>query len=358
MKFALGLCLLGCLSAFAAKDGGTTGGGGNVEPSKQISEKLLIEAVQNSKKLVLAWINGAYYKYESIKGECHSEDYKKECSLYGKLFNNNTDALAVVEKTEIETKLNGPCLDANQQPHDGSAYSKGKDAICISISNLKKKLAKNEYQQQIAALVLHEITHLLGSDEDEAYLAQKMMLASLGEDLTTELFNKMVWDNLANAYGLIPMILRWELAAQESFDGQCVRVTKILNEMYELGNGFHIRGMNLFAHDAYDMYWNSYIKLSALGDYVCGHDQQMDESSRELSLFHYESKFGQRNRIKSAEYSDVLPSIDSEFVYLNRIVDESTLQSEMADVDTILSSSLKWLSKLQGSEFKTFTVLE
>jgi hypothetical protein len=50
--------------------------------------------------------------------------------------------------------------------------------ICISVANLKDKLNDSNFEIETAALILHEITHLLETSEDEASYIQTEFLTS------------------------------------------------------------------------------------------------------------------------------------------------------------------------------------
>ena len=80
----------------------------------------------------------------------------------------------ILDVLQIEFRKTRPCFDNVGNEKDGSIYtdSHRKLAICISGMKLAQKLTRDNYEVQTAALVLHEVSHLLGTTEDEAVSIQ------------------------------------------------------------------------------------------------------------------------------------------------------------------------------------------
>lgn len=98
-------------------------------------------------------------------------------SAYQKLYAPGVDIYKILNEVKVETPLNQPCYDLDGNPKDGSVKANEPNVICISVANLKDKLNANNFESETAALILHEISHLLETSEDEAGLIQRNFIS-------------------------------------------------------------------------------------------------------------------------------------------------------------------------------------
>ena len=160
------LSLLIPFNFILAADVGTSGGGGGgtVLPTRGTVADVIV-AVTYSKPIVLAYFNALetnnYLHFnEILPGQV-------------KLFQSLKDVFAVMESgLKIEVKRTGPCYDRDGYRTDASVVAQSPAKICISAKRIVRKVPKHEIAGQVAALLTHEISHLLGTTETEASALQ------------------------------------------------------------------------------------------------------------------------------------------------------------------------------------------
>jgi hypothetical protein len=164
-----------------AQAGGITAGGGGITPAQPVTIEDVRQAVLASNEALHLWLQGQEIWWRTGK-------IKVPGSAYGKLFSFNSEPekkrqriYRILSKLSVEFRENDSCYDSAGTEKDGSIYTEGnqKLAICISGRNLAQKLNRDDYEAQTAALILHEVSHLLGTDEHEAMEIQERSVAGL-----------------------------------------------------------------------------------------------------------------------------------------------------------------------------------
>ncbi len=167
-KFLLSLFLL--FSAFAhAGEGGIDGGGGGTIPVTPSTPEEVTNVILNAKRDLRLF---SRFDQKSF-GAANSNDLQR--LLYGE----RTTLLDLIESTDIEIEQQEPCFDAFHSPVDGSIHAKRPGSICISVFRIAPKLEHGEGYPQIIALILHELSHLLGANEAQAIEYQRKGYALL-----------------------------------------------------------------------------------------------------------------------------------------------------------------------------------
>lgn len=128
-------------------EGGVSDGGGNAIGDTSVSPENIAEKIPDLKYWILSWI----YKNQA-----------ESSAQYMELFRQGS----------IEVRLTAPCFDKNGVAKDGSIYGGEKYQICLSAFLLSQKLSKSNYEAELAALMIHEFSHFLGTTEDEAVALQ------------------------------------------------------------------------------------------------------------------------------------------------------------------------------------------
>lgn len=167
MKFIiLSLSLVATAPAFA---GGISGGGGGTTNPRPVAPAAVEEAVvRYGGPALLSWLKGAENAY------VRSSD--QENHPYRKLFAGEKTIYQVVAETKVELRFSRPCLDQNGQPWDGSMYADTPGAVCLSPFTMAPKLGATNVKDETLALLLHELSHLLGTTEEEADAIQESAL--------------------------------------------------------------------------------------------------------------------------------------------------------------------------------------
>lgn len=150
-------------NADAVAEGGVNGGGGGTLPAVPISTYEVRKVIQTAKSELNVF----------IKGQMYSLSIKNPSALEAKLYLSSPNIWDVLHTTDIELLNDQPCKDAQGNDVDGSVHASKPNTICISAFRIAPKLIKERAQTEILALILHELSHLLGANETEAQAYQK-----------------------------------------------------------------------------------------------------------------------------------------------------------------------------------------
>ena len=152
-------------------EGGISAGGGGTLPADPIAEYQIWQVLETAKMQLRLYIN--YRRFFSDNMDPY--------------FGGDQNLATVLEKTDLEVLTTGACKDANGHEVDASIHASKPNAICLSIPRIQPKLIKEIANKEILALLVHELTHLLGANEAEAVQAQKSAVFYFGELSATDL---------------------------------------------------------------------------------------------------------------------------------------------------------------------------
>ena len=351
-----GILIFSCGQAFA---GGTTAGGGNIQPADQVSENLLISAVVHAKPIIQSWFSSQLKRYKGIQSISKCEDPRNKgfCEIGAKLFDANPNIFEVVNQTEIETKMNEPCLDFNQQPNDGSMFGQKPGSICISISNIKEKLREDNYENQIVALLLHEVSHLLGTTEDEANYLQWEALNMDFKYLPVSAAHVQMYMLDRDTAQMNNLMQTWSTmtAYQTNFRGMCRSTDEVLKryeDLYAKIDDFHLR---YYTPREIGLFKSNHIKMRALWNYICSQDSAEDELTRQSARNLYDWGFKGKSEISAPEYNNNLDNETSSEVMLTKVTSREIFGSEVEGVAKIFDEMTKFYGKLVTSDFKIYS---
>jgi hypothetical protein len=143
------------------KDGGISGGGGNVI-SPTAPQRL--QDPYSIRVDVLAY----------IFNNMNAEDKR----IYSILFEDNSHGiLESMNDVPLFIPVYEPCYDLSGNPFDGAAVNAESHAVCISAFNLALKVDRSNVTIQAAALILHELAHVAGlNDEEDAIYLQNQLI--------------------------------------------------------------------------------------------------------------------------------------------------------------------------------------
>lgn len=166
----MGLSLVILIAFFSTKTwAGEVNNGGNLIPEDQIAQEDVIEFVSEARGLTYAYL----LRHTFLNG------------FMEQLLLAKPSVFEVMENTKIKMQLSKACKDENLQDSDASSVDQDyPDAICMSIPRLKSKLQKiayspHDYKYQIMALLIHEYSHRVGFNEDQAKQLQRSILVDL-----------------------------------------------------------------------------------------------------------------------------------------------------------------------------------
>lgn len=149
------------------QDGGiSAGGGGDTVPSNPTTPQHIESILLDIKRDLRTYLKKQLY---------HNHFYGVEKAL----FTGPVNLLDVLEKTDLEIRMKSPCFNKNGVEVDGSIHASRPDTICISAFRIAKQVDKDLAQKQVFALILHELSHLMGFDEAQAIEYQKQVLQEI-----------------------------------------------------------------------------------------------------------------------------------------------------------------------------------
>lgn len=162
-----------------APDGGMSGGGGVVLPVAKLVNILDTETaeayVKSSRQIANSYLSDKYIELKNAHGNSHQKH------ILGKLFSVKIDdILATTKKYKVIILDDEACVAPPNKAVDGSfEVIKKFSYICISTFSITPKVDASEFKQQVAALLIHEYTELLGHDESYAVQVQEHVLGEL-----------------------------------------------------------------------------------------------------------------------------------------------------------------------------------
>jgi len=92
------------------------------------------------------------------------------------LFDGSQTIFDLLPKITIQLHENTPCYNRLGEAVDGSVTSDVPNGICMSYFRMKNRLNKVTYRPQLSALLIHEMSHLTGTDEPQARALQRFAL--------------------------------------------------------------------------------------------------------------------------------------------------------------------------------------
>lgn len=149
-------------SAFAETEGGNAGGGGNAIRVSAVNQDELRSYTSHKLKTMLKlWLNAKEFQYES---DPNSQDYN-----LGSLFRDGQgEIFKKLDQLKIELHTDKACYDGKEK-RDASIYPQTEaGAICLSFDRVKKIWSTYDFEYRFAGLVMHELSHLVGANEEEA----------------------------------------------------------------------------------------------------------------------------------------------------------------------------------------------
>lgn len=317
------------------------GGGGGTTPPVHASVEDIRFITVNGKKVIVAWLNRLEYFYKTKDHWDAAHPRPKipppPSALMAKFFDAKPNIFQVLTESTIEARLQTPCADRDGKPVDASIVATPPANICMSLSRLHEKLYESNYERQIEALILHELTHLMGGDEDEAVYIQKLVLNDFRYDQLTGFPQRfqsgamMMWD--------ARQLLDWMRSAQPT---EFHHLSFALNSTYSriraqfLNSTYQLSPLRATAYDAASQYE---IRSIMLKTYACAHDPSLSEESRKSCDQQYNRGFANQATadvdgwMKNAFDLPNCCSRRLRPLVVRRISSAMDVQAELADLD-------------------------
>ncbi len=162
--------------------GGADTGGGNAMDSRRIYPEDIVPLITNAKFPILYMLRRLEFMSLSLKIEGDSGEF---LSLLQKLFKGNKTIFTALHEVELVPLKKGPCLDSLGNEVDASA--KNAPQICFSLERLAARLNGDSLEKEILAIIIHEISHTIGTTEREAVYLQNIIRHSTASDAYTKI---------------------------------------------------------------------------------------------------------------------------------------------------------------------------
>ena len=151
-----------------------TGGGGDIAKGEPSSSSDVRWALDNIKTTMIPVIDTVFWNYNfHFRFEPESQDLRRGMEVL-------KDYETVISALDMVTfKPSEECLDTSKRVVDASV-NKEKTEICFNLSSIPPKVSKENLYRALAALILHEIYHILGDyDEEPAKAIQRFTLEEI-----------------------------------------------------------------------------------------------------------------------------------------------------------------------------------
>lgn len=179
MKYMISLLIL--MTTFTAwpREGGVSGGGGNLlspkAPSRPVNSETAEHMILQARNVLKKYIHEKKYAFQS--GALSPADM----NAFEPVFNADLNVEDTIRSARLHINEKHSCWDENHQAVDGSTITPTPYSICISAHNIANKADISDITPQSAALMLHEYSELVGLSEDQAVKLQTAALVELRE---------------------------------------------------------------------------------------------------------------------------------------------------------------------------------
>jgi hypothetical protein len=179
-------------TAMNAPSGGIDGGGGGTLPAKPISDYEFDKVIETAKRDL-----GLFVKYSLL---AHARYGKNVSEVDKKLYDGPKTIWDVLQTTDLEIRKDRACKDAYGNERDASIYASTPNTICVSSYRINPKTVAERAKIEIYALLMHELSHILGTTEAEAqeyqgevafYFSSELNRSTDGEKFVTSAFDAL-----------------------------------------------------------------------------------------------------------------------------------------------------------------------
>jgi hypothetical protein len=260
--------------------GAVSGGGGGTTNPEPSNPYWVTEAIRSySGPIISMFLNHKESLFEDLTDE------EKMTSVYAKLFRptSGKNIFEILKSTKIEVRMNETCYDANNEAWDGSIYATQPNAICISAFNLASKINSRYLASETLALLVHELSHLAGTTEEEAQEIQEDFI-SINQSQMLDAKTKLQLLSEAFPAGRFgePMLglKYWINVPSEASANELELWTQQLINLrnYEMQMGSNLQAVR--SH-SYKLFTPMVIKLRVIREYVCVNNEKEDTQLRD-----------------------------------------------------------------------------
>lgn len=155
------------------------GNGGDVIEANPISTMDIERLLPAAKLPILSWLHHLDRNIQIAKERSgQNQLYINPTSAERLLFQSGEKVYGILDRLQINFTAETPCGSIDGW-RDGSVISMPVSEICISGYSMSRKLNRRNAPLQLQALILHELSHLLGANEAEAVSLQRQYLSDM-----------------------------------------------------------------------------------------------------------------------------------------------------------------------------------
>lgn len=348
--------LLTILNGHAGELGGIGSGGGSFLPSEPVDLKKVTYLVRISRLLVFGYLQARETQYYLAIREG-----KPVSAADIKLFAGKKSILDTISNVKIELRTDKPCVDKAGNEMDGSAIDPTGESICISALRVIEKCNLNSAEYSVPGLIIHELSHLAGTDELEATELQKDYIRHNFAKLHSKYWPTMplaeqtgaAWDAMEAIH-----ILQNRLS-----DGQnisCREVEFYYSEVIDVKSALNMWRDDLSWVNAKitDQFGEAHIKFRALKYFLCAQDKNLPQDKRNEYQANYEKGFGSATVVSARDYADLAfdkglwDGLGLSKENIKKCSDMSCVKEELNEVWSIVNKAFNYSGGLQGALFE------
>lgn len=358
MKFYF-LSLIVTFSGGLAQAGAVSGGGGGTTNPSPVDPELVAESIRHyAGPVLLMWLNQEESNYLNL-----SQD-KKQNSPFRKLFEGERDIFSLLLTTKVELNMASPCKDAFGHPKDGSMHASQTGSICISPFTMGPKLNEYNVEAETLALVMHEISHLVGTTEEEAEVIQLALLNRLMRMDLLDILAGLESLTNPNMSDLPDLIRQLEFSvhvaptlqsgAIESFQNGLLAVREKLTRQF--------LKLQFLREETFIRFTPQFGKTDAVKEYLCSRELPpfQTEESRADCAERLKRGYGNDEIMTSRQFTSRHQQTNPDLydrgydlVLLKRITSLEGVKSELSEVNSYLKFVLNELVQLKDSRMTT-----
>jgi len=274
-KFALVLSLLVSLNVLAGPR--VIGNGGDVIEENPVSVAYVQNIIPDARLFILMWLHGLEGQMFLNNGLKGSNPRQLPIPTgANKLFSTEFTQPKVYDKMrelKINFKTQSACGSGGINETDGSTSSDKPNEICISGFSLARKLNDGNAKVQVEALIIHEISHLLGTTEEEAKAIQSQYIEDMryvSKESIVKYANKVIEViDTSKSYYFQEM-----MSVATDYDKLCNWIYTVRGELDQIFTYSEITPISLFSVENRDLADSlTVFEGQMLQRYVCGRSQ-------------------------------------------------------------------------------------
>lgn len=265
------------LGSFAQAGGVGSGGGQTTVPDPSHPEQIARTLETEARFMIQAWLNRQEKNFNEQSASVRAQNPLR------KIFENQPGLSQLIATVPAELRMTNTCHDSANSPVDGSIYGKKPGSICLSPFSMAPKLSQQNYKAETFALLVHELSHLLGTTEDEAEIIQQVALKDFLAKDPVDLKNEAGWaaEEISNrlraeldSFAQLPPNLR---SNSEKFIS-ILRTYQDIEDAYQSD-----KNRFLFVTPTTDAYYMAeYIRYDLLHAFICSQDTSLGKIRQEL----------------------------------------------------------------------------